>query len=137
MTDKSVSHVVPLSEEELRIDKQSVVTGKVTVRTRVELVEEIARAELERDTVEITRVPVGRVVTDMPVVRTEGDLTIVPVVEEVLLIEKQLVLTEEIHLRRQTKTEAVSVPVELKKQRADIERIHVADAHKEREHTDE
>jgi stress response protein YsnF len=125
MTDKSATHVLPLTEEELKIDKRSVVTGRVRVRTRVELVDETAQAELERVTVEVTRVPVDRVVTEVPVIRTEGDLTIIPVVEEVLLVEKQLVLKEEIHLRRLIDMEAVSLPVQVRKQHAEIERLEV------------
>ena len=51
-----------------------------------------------------------------------GDLTIVPVVEEVLVVEKRLVLKEELHIRRTSQTELVEVPVTLRKQRAVVER---------------
>ena len=43
---------------------------------------------------------IGRTVTAFPPVREEGDTTIIPVVEEVLVIERRLVLKEEVHLRR-------------------------------------
>ena len=42
--------------------------------------------------------------------------------EEVLVVEKRLMLVEEIHIRRVATTEEVSIPVELRKQRASIER---------------
>ena len=66
--------------------------------------------------------PVGCIVETAPDVRTEGDLTIVPVVEEVLVVEKRLVLKEELHIRRTSQTEVVEVPVTLRKQRAVVER---------------
>jgi uncharacterized protein (TIGR02271 family) len=127
MSDQSSSQPIPLAEEELAIGKTSVVTGKVRVHTRVQHLEKIAEAELERETVEVTRVPVDREINEIPHIRTEGDLTVVPVVEEVLVVEKRLFLKEEIHLRRRRTTEVVSVPVEVRKQQAEIERIDFAD----------
>jgi stress response protein YsnF len=56
-------------------------------------------------------------------VRTEGDVVIVPVLEEVLVVEKRLVLKEELHIRRDATRENVEVPVTLRKQRAVIERL--------------
>ena len=50
-------------------------------------------------------------------------MTIVPVVEEVLFVEKRLVLKEEMHIRRDVKTETVAVPVSLRKQEAVVERV--------------
>ena len=54
---------------------------------------------------------------------TTTDVTVVPVLEEVLVVEKRLVLKEELHIRRRIETEAVEVPVTLRKQRAVIERL--------------
>ena len=114
---------IPIVEEQLRLDKRETVTGRVRVRTAVDVVEEMAQATLDRETVEVTRVPVDRVVDEAPGIRTENDVTIVPVLEEVLVVEKRLVLKEELHIRRQSRTEEVQVPVELRKQRAVVERL--------------
>jgi stress response protein YsnF len=114
---------IPIVEEELRLDKREVVTGRVRVRTVVDVVEEMARASLDEETVEVTRVPVDRVVDEAPGIRTEDDVTIVPILEEVLVVEKRLVLKEELHIRRQTRSEEVQVPVQLRKQRAVVERL--------------
>ena len=108
-------------EEELRVEKRQVATGRVTVRTTTEVSDEVARATLEGETVEVTRVPINREIDAAPSIRTEGDVTIIPVVEEVVLIEKRLVLKEEIHLRRTVTREDVAVPVKLRKQRATVE----------------
>ncbi|MGN6488453.1 MAG: DUF2382 domain-containing protein, partial [Devosia sp.] len=46
-----------------------------------------------------------------------------PVLEEVLVVEKRLVLKEELRLKRRVTTERVEVPVTLRKQRAVTERL--------------
>ena len=79
-------------------------------------------ATLERDEVEVRRVPVGREVTEAPAIREEGDLTIVPVLEERLVVEKRLFLVEEIHIVRRRVSEAVSIPTELRRTEVEIER---------------
>jgi len=120
---RTQDEVIPLVEEELRIDKRSVVTGKVRVRTVVDTVEEMARATLEGRQVEVVRVPIDREIDVAPAVRTEGDVVIVPVVEEVLVVEKRLVLKEELRLQPRKTEETVEVPVTLRKQRAVVERV--------------
>ena len=121
-TRTEAEEVLPLVEETAAIHKREVVTGKVRVRTVTDTAEELARANLQSDSVEVTRVPVDKVVETAPEIRTEGDVTILPVLEEVLVVTKQLVLKEELHIRRRVETEAVEVPVTLRKQRAVVER---------------
>jgi stress response protein YsnF len=112
-----------LLEETARVEARPVTLGRVRVSTHTETVEDVARAELRGETVEVTRVRVDRPVTGpMPSVRQEGDITIVPVFEEVLVVEKRLMLKEELHIRRRVTTEAVSLPVSLRRQTATIDR---------------
>jgi uncharacterized protein (TIGR02271 family) len=112
---------IPIHEEELRLEKREITRRKVRVRTEVETIDEVARATLKEDVVEVERIAIGNVVESPPAIRTEGDLTIIPVLEEVLFVEKRLVLVEEIHVRRSTKQEEVAVPVKLRKQRAVVD----------------
>ena len=123
----SDTEVIPITEEELRLDKREVTTGKVRVRTSVDVETELVKATLEGETVEVTRVPIDRIVESAPEVRTENDVTIIPILEEVLVVEKRLVLKEELHLHRRRTIEDVETPVELRKQRAVIERVPVDD----------
>lgn len=122
MTDVSTT-TLPVIEEHLRIEKERVRTGRVRVRTETATVEEMATAELSTETVEVTRVPIDMPVEQAPPVRTEGDVTIIPVLEEVLIVEKRLVLKEELHVRRRVSEEQVQVPVTLRKQHAVVDRI--------------
>jgi uncharacterized protein (TIGR02271 family) len=115
--------VIPLIEETASIGKRQVVTGRVRVQTVTDTIEELARVDVQRESVEVTRVPIDKVVETAPEIRTEGDVTILPIVEEVLIVEKRLVLKEELHIRRRVTTEAAEVPVTLRKQRAIVERV--------------
>jgi uncharacterized protein (TIGR02271 family) len=122
MPDQPPDAKIPLAAERLRVSTRDVETGRVKVETKTELVEELAQARLETSDVDVVRVPVNEVVTEAPPVRTIGDVTIVPVLEEVLIVEKRLVLKEELHVTRRVTAEDVTVPVTLRKQRATITR---------------
>jgi uncharacterized protein (TIGR02271 family) len=123
MNDGHSSDAIPLMEEELRVEKVGIATGKVRITTVVDVTEEMARACLEEETVDVERVPIGREVDVAPSMRTEGDVVIFPVVEEILIVEKRLVLKEELHIRRRVTHENVEVPVTLRKERAVVERV--------------
>ena len=109
---------VKLSEEELSVSRRKVGTST----TRVEIVtiahDELVDVELSSERVEVERVPIGRYVEAAPPVREEGDLTILSVVEEV--IERRLLLREEVHIRRVRSTEHIFETVKLRRQEAVI-----------------
>jgi stress response protein YsnF len=126
-SQKPDSEAIPIVEEELRLDKREVATGKVRVSTVVDVVEELAQASLEEETVEVTRVPIDRAIEEAPAIRTEDGVTIIPILEEILVVEKRLVLKEELHIRRHTRSEEVKVPIKLRKQRAVVERLPADD----------
>jgi stress response protein YsnF len=71
--------VVPLHEEQVRIEKREVVTDRVKVSTRTHSQKELMEQLLRKERVEIERVPMGQIVQEVPQVREEGDVTIIPV----------------------------------------------------------
>lgn len=109
-------------EERLSVEKRRKATGTVQVGTRTELVDAVAEVELDRYRVEVSRVPIGRVVDAAPVARAEGDTTVIPVVEERLVLVKQLVLVEEVRIRHVLERETVAERVSLRRQRAVVDR---------------
>ncbi len=123
--------VIPLAEEQLSVGKRQVVTGKVRVRTETEVIEENIRLDLAQDHVEVTRVRLDRVVETAPPIRTDGDVTIIPVLEERLVVERRLVLVEEIHVSRRTTSTETTVPVTRRKQHAVIDRLPPDDSGEE------
>jgi uncharacterized protein (TIGR02271 family) len=115
--------VLQLFAEEAKVSRQTVETGRVRVarvtHTRDHLVDEL----LARTDVEIERVPIGRVVDAIPPIKEDADLTIVPVVEETVVVERRLVLKEELHIRRIHTTERYQETVKLRHQTAQVTRI--------------
>lgn len=122
---EEATEVIPILEEELQVDERKVTTGKVRVRTVVDVLDETVRASLEEETVEVTRVPIDRPIDQVPEIRTENGVMIIPVMEEVLVVEKRLILKEELHVQKRTTTEDVEIPVQRRKQRAVVESIPV------------
>jgi len=93
--------VVPVLVEELEVQKRLVETGKVRITKVVHERETLVDEPLFHDKVAITRVPMQRVVDGPVPVREENGTTIISIVEEVLVVEKRLMLREEIHIRKQ------------------------------------
>jgi stress response protein YsnF len=61
---------------------------------------------------------------DLPRIRTEGSVTIFPVLEEVVVVEKRLRLKEEVRITKRVTTENTETPITVRKQRAVIERLN-------------
>jgi uncharacterized protein (TIGR02271 family) len=111
-----------LFAEELSIAKETLEIGRVRVATRTHEREALVDENLARERVEVETVPIGRRIDAMPEVRQEGDTTIVPVVEELLHIERQLMLKEEVRIKRLHTTERYQEKVTLRHQEAVITR---------------
>jgi uncharacterized protein (TIGR02271 family) len=120
MKDKTLT--VPVIEEEITVEKAEVSDGHVEVRTWTELEKGTLDFDLVREDVEIERIRMDQVVDAPPSIRTEGDTTIVPILEERIVMTKQLVLIEEIRMIRRSNVQTHSVTTELRKQRVSIER---------------
>ncbi len=115
--------VLPLAEEVLRVGTRVVETGRVRVSLRTDTVEELVRETLRGRRAEVERVPIGRQVDEAPAVREENGVTVIPVVEEVLVVEKRLVLREELHLRFVDEEHVAEQRVERRVQHAIVERV--------------
>jgi hypothetical protein len=74
--------------------------GRVHVSKIVQAYKEDIEAELLRESVEVHRVPVNEYVEAPPETRYEGDSIIIPVLEEVLVVNKRLLLKEEVVITR-------------------------------------
>jgi len=118
--------VMPLAVEDLVMSKRvrrTLVRASRTTSNRTEAVE----VDLKQEQVVIERVPVGRVVDAVPPVRQEGDVTIMPVVEEELVVVRRLVLKEEVHIRRVQITVSHAETVMLRQQHVTVTRTALDD----------
>ena len=115
--------VIPVIQEEIVVDKYVVEKGKVRVSKRISRHEEIVDEPLFHEQVQVERVPINKIVDAKPAVRQEGDLMIIPVVEEQVFVEKRLVLVEELRVRKQVIETHQPQTVTLLKEQVEIERV--------------
>ena len=123
---ESTSETIPLVEETVSVGVRQVVTGRVSVRTLTESFDELVHQELRGTRAEVERFPIGRTLLadeEVPGPRTEGGVTIIPIFEEIMVVEKRLVLKEELHITQVSTVEVVEMPVTLRRQRAAVERL--------------
>jgi uncharacterized protein (TIGR02271 family) len=128
MTDKDPEArqiALPLYEEAVTVSKRVVPKNRVRVSTvthqRRQLVDEL----LQRENVEVSRISIGRPIEAVPAVREEDDTIIVPVVEEVLTLQRTLILKEEVRIRKVRTEERYQEIVTLRSQEAGITRLPV------------
>ena len=116
---------LPLYAETLVVTRRKT-HGTVRVSTVTHEHEQLVDEALTHERVEVEHVPIGRTVEAVPPIREEGDTTIFPVVEEVVVVERRLVLKEEIRVRRLRSTERHQEAVRLRTQDAVITRTEAA-----------
>jgi stress response protein YsnF len=117
--------VIPLFEEAVSVSRRVVPTSRVQISRVTHSHEHLVDELLERERVEVERVAIDKPIDHMPSVREEGDCLIFPVVEEVLKIERVLVLKEEVRIRRVKGTERYQERVTLRKQEAVVNRLPI------------
>ena len=118
--------VLSVVEETASIGVAEIETGRVRVTTSTALSEEMLKQDLTTTRTEVTRVPVDRMIDEgetLPTIRTEGNVTIIPIFEEIVTVRKRLVLKEELRITGTETKRTVEVPVALRKQSATIERL--------------
>ena len=113
--------MLPLHAEDYEVLKRKLVRT-IQVQRKTLTRDVVVEEQLATDGVVIERVPVGRYVDAFPPVREEGDLTVLPVVEEVLVVECRLLLKEEVHVRRVRSSSPHVETVTLREQHAVVTR---------------
>ena len=123
--DQTGETILPLLAEEVAVSKQVVETGRVQVSRVTHEREQLIDELLTHETVEIDRTPIGRQVDRVPPIIDEGDTVVIPIVEEVLVVERRLLLKEEVRVRRVHSTERHQESVTLRHHEAVVTRIPV------------
>jgi uncharacterized protein (TIGR02271 family) len=115
--------VIPVTEEYITIGKEVVETGKVQIRKSVTEEEITVNLPLVQEGYQVERKPGSKeLLTTYPTVRHEGENMIIPVVREVLVVEKRYEVVEEVHVIK-TKTEVPHLQqVTLRKENIDVKR---------------
>ncbi len=124
-TEKTGETVILLFAEEVAVTKQVIETGRVQVARVTHEREQLIDELLAHQTAEIERVRIGQQVDAMPAVREEGDTVVIPIVEEVLVVERRLFLKEEVRVRRVRSNERHQESVTLRHHEAVVTRLPV------------
>jgi len=121
---------INLLEEVLRVGKREVETGRVRVSVLTDTEQRVVAETLRSRRVEVERVKLGRRLEPgeaMPQSRIEGQELVVPIVEEMLVVEKRLIVTEELRIRIMQTEDKVEHTIPLRRQRASVERLPAND----------
>jgi stress response protein YsnF len=118
--------VLPIAAEQVHLTVRQVDTGRgvrvhTTVSERIEEVEVLLRQEQ----VHVERRAVDRVVplAEAPAMHYEGDTLVLPVLEEVLVLEKRIRIKEELRISRSHSERPHRESVPLKTEQAVVERF--------------
>jgi uncharacterized protein (TIGR02271 family) len=131
-TAEGQSLVVPVMVEELDVQKHRVETGRVRISKVVREHEERVDEPLLREEVIIERVPINRFVEEAIPLRSEGDTIIVSLLEEVPVVEKRLMLKEELRITVRRVEARKPTSVTLRSEEATVEHIASRDKHGEK-----
>ncbi|MGN6542370.1 MAG: YsnF/AvaK domain-containing protein [Ginsengibacter sp.] len=115
--------VIPVIEEVLKVDKKLVETGRIHVRKEIDEEEKQIEIPLMNESYEVERVKVKDQIFDqVPSIRHEGDVIVIPVIKEVAEIKIRYEVTEEIHLKKNKTITPHTEQVTLKKEKVIIQR---------------
>ena len=120
---------IPVIEEQLAFGTRVVETGRgVRVHKTVSEQPVTIDERLSRDELQVRHVPIDRIVaaSEAPANRYEGDTLIIPVLEEVLVVERRLRIKEELHITRTVHEERYQETVSLKAEHIEVERFDEA-----------
>jgi uncharacterized protein (TIGR02271 family) len=117
---------IPVHQEELQVGTRTVDTG-AGVRIRKSVTERPFEVDqiLRHDELSVTHVPIDRIIDpgDAPVSRYEGETLIIPVLEEVLVVERRLRIREELHITKTQRDTRHAETVILKSEEVSVERF--------------
>ncbi len=113
---------IPIVEEKLSVGKRVVPTGTVRLQKTVQEFQTALNEPLAVRTFDVERVILNHPVEEVPVIRQDGETTIYPVVEEQLVLTKQLLLREEIRVTRRDTERIDTQTVTLRREHVEIER---------------
>jgi uncharacterized protein (TIGR02271 family) len=113
---------IPVIEEKLKIEKEIVVTGKVRITKKVDEHEELINIPLAQEEIVVEHIPLNKYIDTQPEpVRYEGETMIIPVIKEVLIVEKRILLVEEIRITKRINQTNESQQIMLRKEEINIE----------------
>jgi uncharacterized protein (TIGR02271 family) len=118
--------VLPVIEERAIINREVVESGRVRITRQVHESDELIRVPLQHDEVRVERVAVNQYLpagAPVPPTRYEGEVMVIPVLREVAVVEKRLLLVEELRVTKHQVTTEHTEPMHLRREDFHVERI--------------
>jgi uncharacterized protein (TIGR02271 family) len=123
---RETSDAMPVLKEEVQVGKKVVEKARVRLSKKIKQHTESFDVPVTEEQVVIKRVPIKKIVDTIPEgVRYEGDIMIIPVLKEVSVIEKRIMLVEEIHVAKHTVEKTETRQVTLKTEEVTVERTEI------------
>ena len=121
--NENTSSSIPVMQEKVNVEKKTIEKGRVKISKIVKEESEVLNLPTKTEQVYIKRVPVNKIVENIPeTVRYEGNTMIIPVLQEVTVTEKKLLLVEEIHVTKTSVSSEETKEITLRKEEINIER---------------
>jgi uncharacterized protein (TIGR02271 family) len=114
--------VIPVVQEEVSIGKERHDTATVRVEKTVEVENREVEIPLHSESVEVRREARNEILEKPMQQWQEGDTLVIPVMEERLVVEKKLVLTELVYVTRRETTQTARETVELRRESVKVDR---------------
>lgn len=117
--------VIPVIEERLRVEKRLEETGTVRISKQVTEYEQPVTIALLKEEIHVERVAINQLIdSPPPALRYEGETMIIPVLKEVAVVEKRLMLVEELHIVKRQNQMQETQQVKLRKEDIKVERTN-------------
>ncbi len=126
LADNTRSIVIPVIHEQVKIEKKVVETGKVHISKVVYEDVDQYTVPFTEEHVSVERIPKNEYVdTIPPAIRYEGDVMIVSVFKEVAVVEKRIMLVEELHVTKYQTQKSETHEVTLRKEEVEVHRTEI------------
>lgn len=118
--------ILPVIEERVVIRREVVATGQVRLTRHVHEAAEEVRVPLQHDEVQVERVAINQTLpagAETPAIRYEGETMIIPVLREVAVVEKRLLLVEELRVTKREVTTQHTEQLQLRREEISVEHL--------------
>ena len=123
---KAETEKIQVLEEKVEVSKRVVEKAKVRLSKKIKEKTESYDIPLSSEEIVVKRVPKNEMVDKAPPgVRYEGNIMIIPVLKEVAVIEKRLMLVEEIHVTKHKSETTQTRQVVVRKEEVQVERTEI------------
>jgi len=117
---------IPIVEEHLRVGTKIVETGQVNITKKVIAEDVTLDVPVSHEEVIIERREINQYVKDLPPAsRQQGETTILSVFKEVLVVEKKILLVEEVHITKKVVESSVPIVETIRKEEVIVTRTSI------------